>query len=64
MIVFKVMIWDYDEIDYYIVRCAKDAEDARAQVRVVYEKDYPCMDWDTESVSVEEITLKKGVTRL
>lgn len=62
--VSKVVVGTYDDRAYYLVRGAKDAEDALSQVKVWYEKNYAGGWSEWETTTIEEITIEKGVTRL
>ena len=67
MKVFKVIVGEYGDKQYYLVRGAKDAAGARSQVKAWHEENYGesvSWDFDLECAEVVEITLGKGVTRL
>lgn len=61
---FLVTVGDYNDRTQYIVRGAKDAEDAKAQVTEWYKKNYSGDCWDCDYAQAEELIIKKGVTRL
>lgn len=67
MNVFKVVVGDYDEKQYYLVCGAANAEDARRQVDAWHKENYgESVSWDFDIVAAEvvRIVLGKGVTLL